>query len=226
MTNSSPRTNSRRRKVNPYSLYADCMEEIKKRTSVVDAFLTGQCHAIYVQTTAESVCLQIRKILELIALASLTANRAEYEKYRSNFHLDWNGKRILETLQIANPRFYPQPVRQVLNETTGKVVSVESIRSGYLTKKVFMRLYDKCGGILHADNPFGPKRDAESFLKSVPTWMGKIRRLLNHHQIQLIDDDQQLWVLMQTESDGKVHVFEFERVGTVTKEESNLAATS
>ena len=212
--------------MNPHSMYADCMEEIKKRTSVVEAFLTGQCHTMCVQTTAESVCLQIRKILELIALASLTANRAEYEKYRSNFQRDWNGKRILETLEFANPRFYPQPGRQVLDEATGKVVSVESIRSGYVTKREYMRLYDICGGILHADNPFGPKRDAESFLKSVPPWMGKIRRFLNHHQIQLIDDDQQLWVLMQAASDGTVHVFEFERVGTVTDEESSFASGS
>ena len=58
---------------NPYSKYADCMEEIKKRTEVVNGFFTGKCHAMYVQTTAESVSLQIRKILELIALASLAA---------------------------------------------------------------------------------------------------------------------------------------------------------
>ena len=36
-------------------------------------------------------------------------------------------------------------------------------------------------------------------------------QLLNHHIIQLIDDDQQLWVLMQADSDEKVHVYEFER---------------
>ena len=48
---------------NPYSKYADCMEEIKKRAEVVNGFLIGKCHAMYVQTTAESVSLQIRKIL-------------------------------------------------------------------------------------------------------------------------------------------------------------------
>lgn len=53
--------------VNPYSLHADCMEEIKRRTEVVNGFLTRKCQAMYVQTTAESVALQIKKILELIA---------------------------------------------------------------------------------------------------------------------------------------------------------------
>ncbi len=36
-------------------------------------------------------------------------------------------------------------------------------------------------------------------------------QLLNHHIIQLIDDDQQLWVLMQAKGDGKVYGYEFER---------------
>ncbi len=35
---------------NPYSKYADCMEEIKKRAEVVNGFLIGKCHAMYVQT--------------------------------------------------------------------------------------------------------------------------------------------------------------------------------
>ena len=197
---------------NPYSRYADCMEEIKMRTTVVDGFLTGKCHAMYFQTTAESISLQIRKILELIALASLVANKSEYQKHRRNFHRDWNGKRILETLDIANPNFYPKPTEQVLDQTTGKVVSLEDITSGFLTKNDFIRLYDRCGGILHADNPFSPRRDIQSFLDSVPGWMGRIMRLLNHHVIQLVDDDQQIWVLMQAQSDGKAHVYEFERV--------------
>ena len=68
--------------------YRDCMEEIKKRTEVVDGFLRGNYHALYLQTTVESICLQVRKILELIALASLVANKGVYEKSRQNFAKD------------------------------------------------------------------------------------------------------------------------------------------
>ena len=197
---------------NPYSKYADCMEEIKKRAEVVNGFLIGKCHAMYVQTTAESVSLQIRKILELIVLASLAANRSEYAKLRKNFQKDWNAKRILETLEKANPQFYPTPNRQVVDGETGKVVSLENVKSGFWTKHDYMALFDTCSGILHAENPFSTKRDPNAFMNSVPVWMEKIRRLLNHHTIQLIDDDKQLWVLMKAETDGKAHVWEFERV--------------
>ena len=92
-------------------------------------------------------------------------------------------------------------------------MGTEAITSGFLSRNEYVELYDICGGMLHADNPFSPKRDVQSFFDSVPEWMRKIMRLLNHHQIQLIDDDQQLWVLMQSADDGNVHVFEFERIG-------------
>lgn len=190
------------------------MEEVKRRTEVINGFLTGKCNAIYVQTTAESISLQIRKILELIALASMAANRSEYAKHRRHFYTDWNAKRILETLKKANPKFYPKPNRQVVNRETGSVDSLEDITSGFLTENEFVALFDVCSEILHADNPFSRTQHPEAFLASVPAWIEKIRILLNHHTIQLIDDDKQLWVLMKAKSDGKAHVYEFERLAT------------
>ena len=193
--------------------YADCMEEIKQRAEVVERFLRGEIHARCLQTTVEYMCLQIRKILELIALASLVANKSEYEKHRKNFHRDWNAKRILETLDKANPEFYPRPSRQVVNPETGKVVEVVPITSGYLSRTDYEDLYDECSKILHALNPFSDEQQAiQSFLDNTPTWMAKVRVLLGHHQIQLIDERVQLWVIMNTKGDGKVRVHEFERV--------------
>ena len=65
--------------------YIACMEEIKKRTEVVTWFVRREIGARYIGTTAESVALQMRKILELIALSSLVANHEEYSKHRANF---------------------------------------------------------------------------------------------------------------------------------------------
>ena len=193
--------------------YVDCMEKIKKRTEVVDGFLRGELHAKYLQTTVESMCLQIRKILELIAMASLVANKAEYEKQRKNFHREWRAKRILETLDKANPQFYPSPSEQVISPETGKVVETIPITSGYLSRTDYEALYDECSQILHASNPFsGEQQEIQAFLDKTPEWMEKIRVLLNHHQVQLIDERVQIWVLMQAKSDGKVHVYESGRM--------------
>lgn len=55
----------------PIRLYALQMREIKRRMEVIDYFLLAGGHALYKPTTIESICLQVRHILELVALASL-----------------------------------------------------------------------------------------------------------------------------------------------------------
>jgi hypothetical protein len=49
-------------------------------------------------------------------------------------------------------------------------------------------------------------------LSGIDSWFNKIRVLPNHHQIQLFDSRLQLWVMMQANSDGKVHAFELEKL--------------
>ena len=41
---------------------------------MIEAFLAGQVSAVYLPTTVESVYLQFRKVLELIVMASISAN--------------------------------------------------------------------------------------------------------------------------------------------------------
>lgn len=192
------------------------MEEIKRRTEVIRAFLEGRCNTLYKQTTAESICLQVRKILELIALASLVANKDEYAKNRANFAKDWHAKRILQSIEEINPSFYPSPSTQVIDKVTGKVLEVKAVKSGFLTRKDFENIYDRCGGLLHAQNPFAASKDIDNLMKVVPSWMEKIKTLLNHHQAQLVQEDLQFWVVMQSKMDGKVQVSLFQRVSENT----------
>jgi hypothetical protein len=56
-------------------VYAAVMEEIKRRTAVAHSFLRGTSSAMYRATQVESIYLQIRMILELVALASLAAKQ-------------------------------------------------------------------------------------------------------------------------------------------------------
>lgn len=193
--------------------YADCMEEIKKRIVVVDAFLKGSCNALYLMTTVESIYLQFRKILELITMASLSAS-PEYMARYDRFRRHYNGKRILGDLEKVNPDFYPRPTRQVVDPDSGKVVKVVDVESGFLTKDEYVELYDICGHLLHADNPYAEgQQDMKVRLQEASEWRNKIVTLLNHHQVQLADSSKQIWVLMHAKSDGRVHVFDFEEVG-------------
>jgi hypothetical protein len=54
--------------------YCKCVEEIKNRVEAVHAILQKRSTTICQATNIEFMCLQIRQILELIALGSLVTD--------------------------------------------------------------------------------------------------------------------------------------------------------
>jgi hypothetical protein len=60
--------------------YCNCMEEIKRRVEVVNTILQKRYTTPFQATNIELICLQIRSILELIALGSLVTDEDEYKK--------------------------------------------------------------------------------------------------------------------------------------------------
>jgi hypothetical protein len=135
--------------------YADLMDKIKRRTVVVDAFGRRSASTTFVPTNIESVYLQLRKILELIAMGSLVANKAEYSKVYSEFSKCWNASYLLRDIERINPEFYPQPIIEKPCQELGAKVKWEKKTDGFLTKNEFLKLYEKCGKIMHAANPYG-----------------------------------------------------------------------
>lgn len=189
------------------SRYCDVMEEVKRRTTVVQSFLRGEWHSVYRATTIESACLQIRKMLELIAMASLVVNRKEFQRINVEFAKCWNARLILQDIERLNPDFYPRPI----NDVNGKLVNIQS---GFLTRKKFPKVYEKCGAMLHAENPFGSKCDYGYYEKSIGQWLSEIMRLLNNHIIRLLDDPNLYVVHMKEDRDNKVHAYTFAPVET------------
>ena len=188
------------------------MEEIKRRTLVVSRLLNRELTTGYKMTDTEMIYLQLRKVLELIALGSLIANVDEYSRQQKKFAQHWHAARILDDLHVVNPNFYPVPGVQVKDETTGKIKAVDTPKKPFLTKADFVTLYEMCGGILHAENPYGQPRDIAKYEKEMDAWLDKTVTLLNHHQIQLLDSDLMLWVIMHAENDGRVHGFIMEKI--------------
>ena len=76
-----------------------CMEEIKGRVEVIKSFLRREAKTGHRITDEESLCLQFRKVLELIALSSLAAHHQEYEKIRSSFRADWHAQNIIKAIE-------------------------------------------------------------------------------------------------------------------------------
>ena len=196
-------------KKTPIQLYTDQMLEIKRRTAVIDFYLYHGGHALYQPTTTESICLQFRKILELIAFSSLIANKPQYSAIHKNFESHWNAELLLKDLGRINPDFYPKPIQEIPSKTTGVVNDLTPITDGYLSKDDFIHIYKKCGGMLHALNPYGSKTGYHYFEKSFPEWHTKLICLLNCHQVHLLGQTGFWLVHMRENGDDEVHSYEF-----------------
>lgn len=197
--------------------YANVMDEIKKRTNVVNVLLNGEKNAMHNVVNVELICLQIRKILELIALGSLVANQRIFLKKLHNLEKMWNARLILRDIEKINPNFYPKPVNEVPSKYKGVVNDLIDIKDGYLTQEKFINVYEKCGKILHAENPLGNGIDYKYYEKHIPVWMSQIKKLLNSHTIKLLNDDNMYLVHMQELSREGSHVYVFERKRKVGK---------
>lgn len=175
--------------------YVTLMEEVKRRIVVVNALLVEKPVLPYLATAIESTYLQLRKILELIAFGSLVANREEYSKVYVEFAKSWNARLLLRDLERVNPDFYPR----ALVATPGLTPDVKFHfidNAAALTKDEFLKLYEKAGAMLHAENPFGAKLDYEHYLDSARGWRDKILALLDTHMFHLVGSSTKYVVQM------------------------------
>ncbi len=190
-------------------LYCNLMEEVKKRTAVAQGFLDGQINALYPATTIESAALQLRKILELIALGSLVAHKEEYTKVNQNFASHWHAARILRDIEKINPNFYPRPIKEIPSKHLEIKSDLVDITEGFLTKEDFISTYSALGEILHAKNPFTSQTDYGRFKDFIRETISKVIALLNSHQIQLYKRPGFLLVHMKENRDDRVHAYIF-----------------
>ncbi|HLI17408.1 MAG TPA: hypothetical protein VKV22_03950 [Rhodanobacteraceae bacterium] len=191
--------------------YASLMKEIKLRVQVVDHLASGGGNALFVPTTVECIYLQLRKVLELVAFGSLVANRVLYSKVHRNFAKHWNARLLVKDLHRVNPNYYPRAIREVTPEDPAQPVQFVDREDG-LSESEFVELYERCGRVLHADNPFGSKVDWEQYRQEITHWRQKLLNLLNSHTIRLVDEARFHLVHMKEPADEEVHWYEFQRV--------------
>ena len=186
--------------------YCSCMEDVKSRLSIVKSVAKGQLSTGNELFNYELVSVHLRKSLELIAFASMTANKEIYQEAHSGFANHWKAKEMLTSLRRLHPGFYPQPIKLDHVKSSG-AKHFERVEGGYLTQYDFVTLYDLCSEVLHTWNPFTKKERHIDFKLSVAEWTQRIERLLQLHLIQFVDRPE-IWVVdMAHSTDGKVHAF-------------------
>ena len=186
--------------------YIAVMEEIKRRIEVVSALHDQRIRVMYLAPHVESMVLQVRMITELVALASLAANKAIFEEHKKKFENHWHPKVILKDVESLNPNFYPKPIAQMpLSETRIEIALVET-ETGFMTRDELIQVHGRCGNLLHAQNPFGKGADYDYYEKMVPKWMGQIAKLLSSHRVKLLNKNHFYWVLMKDGKDNQVRM--------------------
>lgn len=192
--------------------YAAQMEEINRRTASIKKLSEIAAGHLPVAIVTECVYLQFRKILELIAMSSLVANSQaieEMNRSRKKLSNQWNGDAILKLVEGINPDFYPIPIIEGPSRHPGAKAQLTDKSEGFLTRSEFSRLYNLCGGLMHADNPLGRTTNYQELWEEGPAWEGRILELLNCHKIRLVGQDGFYLVHMR---DGRVHMYEFCRL--------------
>ena len=195
--------------------YTAQMEEIKRRTAAIKKLSEIAIGQLQLPVVTECVYLQFRKILELVAMSSLVANSQAMEDMRRSqkkLGNQWNGDAILKLVEAINPDFYPVPIIERPPRHPDTKAELVEKTEGFLTRSEFSRLYNLCGGLMHADNPLGRETDYRALWQQGPTWESLIFELLGCHKIRLVGQDGFYLVHMHEERDGRVHMYEFGRV--------------
>lgn len=186
--------------------YIRCMDEIKLRDKVVEDNLSGVKSTGQPMTDIEFICLQFRKISELIMLSALCAHKKDYLLIHQKIEKEWDANKIRKAMENIHPDFYPTPFRRVINSIDNSLKN-EKIEEGYLTKDECIELIGRCGGILHAFNPYNDEKkfkEVEAVKSNFKDWQKKIRELLFQHEIKLLGTDKQLWVYLFHGKDKEV----------------------
>ena len=114
----------------PIQMYCNSMEEVKTRISIVRSVANRSLSLrIGDLFDYELVCIHFRKCLELIAFASLMANKDRYAEVHNNFTKHWKAKGILDELNKIHPEFYPSPIEH--NNGQQGVHEYKELTSGF-----------------------------------------------------------------------------------------------
>jgi len=175
---------------NEAEIYADYMTGVRMRTDEIGRILTVANMPDFARN--ELIFLQLRKSLELIAFASLAANKDAYAAVFPTFAEDWKAKRILEKIEKINPDFYPMALNPPEEIAPGRKYFSRP-DSGFMTKDEFLTLYQIASEVLHTRNPFTGKDPTINIKYSFPEWVARIQRLLAWHRIGLASGT--MWVV-------------------------------
>lgn len=212
--------------------YKERMNELARRLDVVESFIRGDRNALYLPTTVESIYLQLRNSLEVIATASLTMNQDALGELSKVGRRKWHAGDILEAVETTNPDYYyPKPVRLKPDARVGQIEGYRGqwidLKGDYLTRQKFATLYDIASKVLHTGNPFDRKayakdsKQCRKLIRDAGKWRKRIVNLLTHHYFKLPGEEDWLFLAYTVSEEGKFEVATFETMKGLSADSSD-----
>ena len=185
--------------------YCDLMEEVKTRVEAINQLMAMP--GVTIRTRVESICLQLRMLLELIVFSSLVSNKDVWQRSQKELQSSQDISKKLRELKRLHPNFYPSPV-----DLDGSTPGEEPVHrtEGFLSEDRLIEVYGRLGNILHAENPLGKETDYRFFIDSVPGWVSEVMNLLECHKVYLYHRPEEFYLIkMFGDVDGELTPIRF-----------------
>jgi hypothetical protein len=180
-------------------LYEQLLREIRLRVD----FGIQNCQPPHTPLRLEAAALQLRKVLELIVFGSLVNNRQAIETISAAFAKK-DADEARKLAKRSNPKYWPKGL-------TNKD-EPEAIRPDQLAEDEWGRAYGFASELLHVPNPYSSPIDYFALAPQLQQWFKRIIALLNHHQVELVEENYLLRCLMMTSEGGDVQVAVFMKI--------------
>jgi len=192
-------------------LYANLLEEVNLRIAAINHCTIGRS-GLAPPFVKDFCYLQIRMLCELVALGCLVAHGDIKQAASENMQRAWSADKIMDALENLHPHFYPQPVKQTVTPAPAgmpKGHHLQAIQPHPFPKADFIKLYHRCGEMLHRGNL--RKLLKGQFPKQInyPEITAKaqnIVNLLNNHALVMKSGEQMFLAMLRNSADGKVQV--------------------
>lgn len=166
-------------------IYVNLLGECFDRLVAAEEFLDQLRSRPYLPLL-EAAILQVRKSLELIAIAAIAPDKEQFQAFRAtatkdpDFTKDYHAAKIFAALERINPNFFPKPLLPAARKPDGSW-HYDDKKSEVLGKKQFERAYDRLWRYLHAHNPWGRSKHLEQVAKDLPNIVKRARGLVALH---------------------------------------------
>ena len=184
--------------------YLECMNELKRLMSFASKYLKNRQNLRFenLQITIEILCLQYRKIFELIAISSLSTNKKSFTKKHDHILYGYQPEKIMSGIRKINPKFYQVPVINI-PKNNEPIYYFKERETDIFSDKELCKAWKLCSEYLHIRNPFKTGLNGDVILNLFFEWHQKIVNHFYNHSIMLSNSDKHFLVSMDFSEESK-----------------------